>query len=380
MTALVKGENYTAAADEQVLVTSDTGTWTITLPASPTTGDKVSVWDCGDNAGSNVITVARNGNTINGAAEDFLINMDGGRWDGVYGGTTWEYSYVIQTTQPQPSVAETSMDWYPGQMGTQTGGPAIPYVDDHALGVTGSGLTTCYPPYRAFDASNNSKLFWTGKMPADWDGDTNTVYFHITWFPDNTNTQDCLWWFGMGDLYVDLEQSGLLIMPTAANGTQYQLQTTTGQVNLALRDVNPGDEITMTLQRRAADAGDTFTGNAHFVHCSLSYRRTSESIGTAIANTSSMVTRNITGTTDTILASDNGKTLVYTNAAAVAVTLPDGLPVDFQCTVMQYGAGTVTVTPATDTVNGAGTGVSPAAQYDSLYLGKVEATGWVAVS
>jgi hypothetical protein len=128
-------------------------------------------------------------------------------------------------------------------------------------------------------------------------------------------------------------------------------------------------------------ATDTYTGSVYVTLVMLRYTRNMTlKTATAISNTASMVTRTVTGTTDTILSTDNGKTLIYTNAAAVAVTLPDGLPADFQCTVMQYGAGAVTVTPATDTVNGAGAGVSPSAQYAALYLGKVDATGWVALS
>lgn len=87
----------------------------------------------------------------------------------------------------------------------------------------------------------------------------------------------------------------------------------------------------------------------------------------------------ITGTSYTILASDTSKVLVFTNAAAIAVTLPDGLSTNFQCTIVQAGAGVPTITPVTDTVNGAGTGVSPSAQWKALYLAQFLATEWMAV-
>jgi len=98
----------------------------------------------------------------------------------------------------------------------------------------------------------------------------------------------------------------------------------------------------------------------------------SEDIDSAVYNSQS-------GVTYTILASDNGKIITFSNAGACAVTLPDGLDVNFQCTIVQIGVGVPTVTPATDTVNGAGAGVAPTAQWSAMYLSKFAATEWLAV-
>jgi len=92
------------------------------------------------------------------------------------------------------------------------------------------------------------------------------------------------------------------------------------------------------------------------------------------------VYNNQTGTSYTILESDNGKILTFNNASSIAVGFPDTLSVDFQCTIVQIGAGVVTVTPSgSDTVNGAGTGVSPSAQWKGLYLSQYSATNWLAL-
>jgi len=53
-----------------------------------------------------------------------------------------------------------------------------------------------------------------------------------------------------------------------------------------------------------------------------------------------------TGTTYTLQASDSGKIVECTNASAITVTLPNSLPVGFCCTVVQCGAGAVTLAPA----------------------------------
>lgn len=87
-----------------------------------------------------------------------------------------------------------------------------------------------------------------------------------------------------------------------------------------------------------------------------------------------------TGTTYTIAASDNGKTLTFNNAAAIAVTLPDTLDDGFSCIVIQLGAGVPTVTRSgTDTINGAAAGVTPSAQWKAMYLSQYGAGTWLAL-
>lgn len=64
-----------------------------------------------------------------------------------------------------------------------------------------------------------------------------------------------------------------------------------------------------------------------------------------------------TGTTYTVLASDNTKLVTHTNASSTAVTLPQagtaGFAAGFMYFVENRGAGTVTITPTTSTIDGA---------------------------
>lgn len=67
-----------------------------------------------------------------------------------------------------------------------------------------------------------------------------------------------------------------------------------------------------------------------------------------------------TGTTYAIADGDRGKLLTFANAGAIAVSLPQagagGLFVaGWSVSVLTTGAGTVTITPATSTINGAAT-------------------------
>jgi hypothetical protein len=63
------------------------------------------------------------------------------------------------------------------------------------------------------------------------------------------------------------------------------------------------------------------------------------------------------GTTYTVVVGDNGKLLTLNNAAAVGVALPQATTsfAAFAFAVSNLGAGTVTITPVTSTINGAAT-------------------------
>ena len=84
-----KTNNYTAQNADRILADTTTIPFTITLPASPTAGDTILIAD-GGNWALNNLTVARNGSTIEGVAENLTLDIRGIRVDLVYSGTTWE--------------------------------------------------------------------------------------------------------------------------------------------------------------------------------------------------------------------------------------------------------------------------------------------------
>lgn len=72
-----------------------------------------------------------------------------------------------------------------------------------------------------------------------------------------------------------------------------------------------------------------------------------------------------TGTTYTVLSTDNGKLVTTSNASAIAVTLPQAtgsFTTGFVFAIQNKGAGTATITPTTSTINGASTLVLPTNQ------------------
>jgi hypothetical protein len=69
------------------------------------------------------------------------------------------------------------------------------------------------------------------------------------------------------------------------------------------------------------------------------YRITSSAINT------------LTGTTYSLLTSDNGKVITWNNSSAVTLTIPSGLPVGYNTTIIQIGTGTIGITGSGTTLN-----------------------------
>ena len=81
----VVNDNATAVAGDELYVTTTGGVRTITLPADPTTGHKVTLW----RDGANLVTVARNSQTIADLAEDMNIDKDKTKSTLKFNGSTW---------------------------------------------------------------------------------------------------------------------------------------------------------------------------------------------------------------------------------------------------------------------------------------------------
>jgi hypothetical protein len=84
-----KTSNYTAVVNEGIIADTTSGTWTLTLPSAPATGDQVIVADGGSWAVTN-LTIGRNGKTIEGVADNYLLDVTGAQVQFIYDGTTWQ--------------------------------------------------------------------------------------------------------------------------------------------------------------------------------------------------------------------------------------------------------------------------------------------------
>jgi len=91
-TAQAISSNITMAANYNYFVDT-TAARTLTLPANPALGDTIAVYDASGTAATNNITIARNGNKINGQTENAIIDVDQSGSIFIYTGSTlgWRF-------------------------------------------------------------------------------------------------------------------------------------------------------------------------------------------------------------------------------------------------------------------------------------------------
>jgi len=80
----VKTTTFTAVAGEGYFVNTNAGAFTVTLPATPTLGDEVSFIDYAGTFDTNNLTVARNGENIQGSAADLTVATERAGFSLVY--------------------------------------------------------------------------------------------------------------------------------------------------------------------------------------------------------------------------------------------------------------------------------------------------------
>ena len=96
---IVKTANYTASNRDHIMADTTNGSFTITLPASPSIGHNVVLYDNGS-WGTNNLTVGRNGSSIESISDDFVLDVSSVKVEFIYNGSTWQiYSSLGQTAQ-----------------------------------------------------------------------------------------------------------------------------------------------------------------------------------------------------------------------------------------------------------------------------------------
>ena len=84
----------TVQAGAQILANTSTAAWTLTLPASPATGDEVSIIDATYKFNTNALTIAGNGTNIANSSTNLVVNTQGAGFTLVYSGDAtvgWTY-------------------------------------------------------------------------------------------------------------------------------------------------------------------------------------------------------------------------------------------------------------------------------------------------
>ena len=84
---MFKTSAYTASSGDQIVADTSSAAFTITLPATPTQGNTVTFADGGtstNNWSNKNLTIARNGSTIKGVADNLILNLANIKVDLIY--------------------------------------------------------------------------------------------------------------------------------------------------------------------------------------------------------------------------------------------------------------------------------------------------------
>src|SRR6056300_697257 len=91
------GGSNTAVAGEGYFIDTTSNTHTVTLPASPSIGDKIAIKDYAGTFGTNNLTIGRNGNNIQGVANDSQISTNRASIILVYVDATKGWLYTVES-------------------------------------------------------------------------------------------------------------------------------------------------------------------------------------------------------------------------------------------------------------------------------------------
>lgn len=86
--------NTTINAGERVFADASSGSFTITLPVTPSVGDTVQIIDVAGIFSTNNVTIARNGEKIQNLAEDLTLNLNNAAITMIYSGVTYGWVFV----------------------------------------------------------------------------------------------------------------------------------------------------------------------------------------------------------------------------------------------------------------------------------------------
>ena len=167
-------------------VDTTSGSFSVTLPASPSSGDWLILTDAG-NWGVNNLTVLRNSSTIEGVADDLLISV---------GNINVEFAYVNSTWQVVTTLGQKGDDGFTGSAGPPggyTGSQGIQgftgsngFTGSQGAGFTGSqgttGFTGSVGPSGGYTGSQGIQGFtgsngFTGSQGAGFTGSQGTTGF-----------------------------------------------------------------------------------------------------------------------------------------------------------------------------------------------------------
>jgi len=113
LTAEAKTVAFTAVKDKRYICDTTTAAFTCTLPVAPAVGDYIEFQDAGSTWSTNALTLSKGTLKINGAAEDFVCNVDDIQVSLTYVSAAfgWHVTVAASTLEAAPHAIGSHTDW-----------------------------------------------------------------------------------------------------------------------------------------------------------------------------------------------------------------------------------------------------------------------------
>lgn len=181
-----KTANYTAKAGEKILANTSGGAWTLTLPSSAVGGTRIVVADH-DDWSTNNLTVARNGNNIEGDAEDMILDIGGALVEFVWDGANWQVYAQAGVEggnaeyEKVGTISSSTLDLETGNVFSHAPSANVTYVfSNPPASGTAYGFTLKVTPSATVTVTWPSSVDWAGGAAPDApaSGETDVYVFY----------------------------------------------------------------------------------------------------------------------------------------------------------------------------------------------------------
>lgn len=81
-------------AGERIFAVATGGSFTLTLPSTPTDGDTIQIIDVAGVFSTYPVTIARNGSKIQNLSEDLILNLNNAAVTMIYSGATYGWVFI----------------------------------------------------------------------------------------------------------------------------------------------------------------------------------------------------------------------------------------------------------------------------------------------
>jgi hypothetical protein len=327
-------------------VTAEVDPYFTASPAAGITGTLVSHWNSaygwGNHAG---LYASLSGSYTN---PSWIVSLP---WSKITSTPTTISGYGISDAYPltgNPSsflIANQSITW--------TAGGDVSGSASHATTLLPS-LTVTGLRGSVLPSLSTGNLKWNGSA---WAFDA-TAYSTFSPTVSSPSTGQVLRWNGTVWANSAIQAGDL---PTSNTVSSIQLTTPSVLYTTPINMVNTGGAWAGTLSLISQSANMVLASPA-----GSAGTPTFQQITQAYAPTLATINGNVnaqTGTTYTLVAGDNGKVVTISNASSITLTVPSGLGAGFNCLVVQLGAGQITFSASSTTLNNRQSFTKTAGQY-----------------